>query len=298
MLKRCLLSLYEQTCDLVQYEVIVIDNNSTDQTHTIVDEFLGYPNFRYYLEIQQGLSYARNRGLTEAKGLYIAYLDDDVLAPPEYCGTAIGLIEKTQLHLDGFGGPLFPFYTTPKPDWFEDQYAIQMGKKGEPYYLEPGQSFIGANMVWDQKLLKLINGFRVDLGYIGDVEFLGEETDAFIRAWQQKASARFLNSPDLSVKHWCPPEKMTLSNRIRRNFNVGLSRFKISGPRVLRIRLVYVFQNLYNFLKGSIRAILNFWKYSLWQKWVFCEWSPQLIYLGEACGALGLQQSKKLSKRR
>jgi len=297
MLAGCLPSLYEQTCDLSQYEIIVIDNNSTDKTCMIVDKFLGYPNFRYYFEERPGLSNARNKGIAVAQGSYIAFFDDDVIVPPDFISTAIGLIDSSLLHLDGLGGPLFPFYTTPKPDWFEDQYAIQMGKKGEPYYLEPGQSFIGANMVWNRELLILIGGFRVDLGYIGDVEYLGEETDAFIRAWQLKPSACFLNSPDLSVKHWQPPKKMTLSNRMRRNFNIGLSRYKISDPRTPRFKMAYFFQNLYNFLKGNIRAVLNFWKYHYWQKWVFCEWSPLLIYLGEACGVMGLKQSGKISKR-
>ncbi len=105
-----------------------------------------------------GLSNARNKGLAEAKGEYIAYLDDDVLVQPQWVEKVIFVIEKYP-HLDGCGGPLYPFYTTPKPDWYEEAYDVQMSRK-EIYFLAPGHGFIGANMVWDRKFLESIGGFQ------------------------------------------------------------------------------------------------------------------------------------------
>jgi glycosyltransferase involved in cell wall biosynthesis len=294
LLKGCLQSLYEQSCDSAQHEVIVIDNNSTDDTRKVFESYIGYPNFHYCFEQQQGLSHARNRGLSEAQGQYIAYLDDDVLVPPTWIAKALELIQTEQPPLDGFGGPLHPFYTSPKPEWFEDRYAIQMGGKNKTYFLHPGHSFIGANMAWDRELLRSIGGFRVDLGYI---EYLGEETDAFTRAWHLKPAARFLHSPDLSLRHWLPPQKMLLSYRIKRNIVSGLFLFQISGPKSFKARFLYSLNKLFGLLKGMIKALLVFKKYPLWQKWVYCEWSPRMVYFGELCGSLGIKPTKNLFRK-
>lgn len=297
LLKGCLQSLSEQSCDSAQYEVIVIDNNCTDETHQVFESFAGSSNFLYFLEQQQGLSHARNRGLAEARGQYIAYLDDDVLAPPIWVAKALELIRTEQPPLDGFGGPLYPFYTSPKPDWFEDQYAVQMGGKNEPYFLQPGHSFIGANMVWDCELLRSIGGFRVDLGYIGEIEYLGEETDAFIRAWQLKPNSRFLNSPDLSLKHWLPSEKMRLSYRIKRNFISGLYLYQMLDLKSPLKRCLHLFSKLFVLIKGLIKALFVLKNYSCWQKWIYCELSPRMVNLGEFCGGLGVGPAHLLSKK-
>ncbi|MGD8380729.1 MAG: glycosyltransferase, partial [Syntrophobacterales bacterium] len=74
-------TLCHQTLDTSEYEVIVVDNNSTDNTREVVDEFCRRSsNVRYCFEPQQGLSHARNQGLQEAKGKYVAYIDDDARA--------------------------------------------------------------------------------------------------------------------------------------------------------------------------------------------------------------------------
>ena len=71
-------SLCEQTADKSQYEVIVVDNNSQDNTREVTEDFCSrYPNLRYCLEEEQGLSHARNRGWRESRGVYVAYVDDD-----------------------------------------------------------------------------------------------------------------------------------------------------------------------------------------------------------------------------
>jgi len=78
LLRELLPTLCEQTVAFTQYEVIVIDNGSTDHTKTVAAVFAArYPQVRYCYEPRQGLSHARNRGWQEAKGDYVAYIDDD-----------------------------------------------------------------------------------------------------------------------------------------------------------------------------------------------------------------------------
>src|SRR5579863_10079992 len=67
----------------VDWEVLVVDNNSKDRTRSVVEEFSSvYPRFRYLFEGQQGLSNARNAGIAAARGRVLAFTDDDVIIDP------------------------------------------------------------------------------------------------------------------------------------------------------------------------------------------------------------------------
>ncbi|HPH15918.1 MAG TPA: glycosyltransferase family A protein, partial [Bacteroidales bacterium] len=77
-----LMSLKDQSCNYGDYEVLIIDNNSTDTTPLLCMQFLqqkGELQAHYYKETMQGLSYARNRGIALANGEIIAFLDDDAV---------------------------------------------------------------------------------------------------------------------------------------------------------------------------------------------------------------------------
>src|SRR5690349_21431211 len=78
-------SLIEQTLPIEQYEILVIDNCSTDRTRQIVcEDFAHVPNLRYIYEPVLGLSQARNTGWQQARGDYVAYLDDDAIASSQW----------------------------------------------------------------------------------------------------------------------------------------------------------------------------------------------------------------------
>ena len=140
LLMECLPSIIEASSKSCHdCEVIVVDNNSTDNTHAVVDEFCRrFPNVLYCFEPQQGISYARNRGWQEARGEYVAYIDDDARAGESWLETALALLENTKPAPLCLGGPVLPFYTTAKPTWFKEE----MQTWGDcPRYLQPGESF-------------------------------------------------------------------------------------------------------------------------------------------------------------
>ena len=286
LLEKCLKSIANQDYDKSKFEVIVVDNNSTDNTKNVILPFLNNPRFKYTLERNQGLSLARNKGLELAMGEYIAYLDDDTIIPEDWVSNCFELIKNIP-SLDGFGGPLYPFYTTEKPKWFEDKFVIQMGTQSTPYLLKYGHSFIGANMVWKTDLLKSIDGFNIKLGYIGNNELLGEETDAYYRAWKLKPDAKFLLSPNLKIFHWVHPKSMKLLYRVNRYYKAGLTDYHINHFYMKKKKIMIMKNTFLRFLKGITKSIIKITNYNDFRKWVYWEFSPHFFYLGVICGCLG-----------
>lgn len=86
-LRKCLVSCYDQDIDLNEYEVIAVNDGSPDNSHIILEEYLGrYPNFKVINQKNQGLSTARNNGLEVAKGKYVWFVDSDDAITPDCLG--------------------------------------------------------------------------------------------------------------------------------------------------------------------------------------------------------------------
>jgi glycosyltransferase involved in cell wall biosynthesis len=104
---RCLDSLMSQNVESEQFEVLVVDNNSSDGTPELVERYIRLGvGFRYVLEPVQGLSQARNRGASAARAPYLTYIDDDARAPCVFVRCLFGIIDTHQP--DIIGGPIYP----------------------------------------------------------------------------------------------------------------------------------------------------------------------------------------------
>jgi glycosyltransferase involved in cell wall biosynthesis len=166
----------------VGYEILVVDNNSSDETPQVVEHFRRqYPDLiRYLRESKQGLSHARNAGICEARGEVLAFVDDDE-APIAYWLQIL----TANLHSGewaGSGGPVIPDWQTPPPRWWSSSSPFTLGPLAafDPQ-LEAGEMNmppVGANMAFRKEMFELYGGFRADLGRIGsrllaneDIEF-------------------------------------------------------------------------------------------------------------------------------
>ena len=90
-------SIAENTLSRDKYEIVLVNNNSTDSTETECNRFCtDYSDvkFRYFIETNQGLSYARNRGIQEAEGNVVVYVDDDATINKEYLQTYYDFFDK------------------------------------------------------------------------------------------------------------------------------------------------------------------------------------------------------------
>ena len=209
------------------YEIILVNNMSTDNTESECQKFgKDYPNvnFRYFVETNQGLSYARNRGIKESHGETLLFLDDDSYIQQDY-------LKNLQRQLndhpeaDAFGGKIDPIFESGEaPKWLSKwNYswvsAIDMGDEVCQF---EGKAFpIGANMGIRKATIEKTGVFNTQLGRSKKNLMGGEEKDLFERIRQQGGNIYYF--PDVVVQHLIPPSRTTYEYVKRLGEGVGMS---------------------------------------------------------------------------
>ena len=225
----------------VAWEIIVVDNNSTDDTQGVVERFAAASGLkvRYVFEAQQGLSHARNRGIQEAKGDIIAFTDDDVSVGKEW----VAEIQKAFTRLDclALGGRIYPTWAHSRPDWLEEEgpYALQ----GPIIKFDLGDQTceakrlpFGANMAFKRVAFERYGLFRADLGRTNGGLMGGEETDFFHRLRQDGEKIFYV--PGAYVRHPVVEERIQRSYYQSWHFDCGRTMVRLEGrPQ----RAVYYF---------------------------------------------------------
>jgi glycosyltransferase involved in cell wall biosynthesis len=226
LLATVLESLYQQTLGQAEYEVIVVDNNSTDETPAVCAAFARRcPALRCIVERQQGLSYARNCGWQAAQGEYVLYIDDDCTVPEGWLAVASEIIQQTAP--DVFGGPYFAFYQTPKPAWFPDSYGSW--QPAEQATAITPTALHGGNLCLRRELLVQSGGFQPGLGMQGETIGYGEETDLLLRLQAARPETSFYYAPRLFVYHLVRSDKMSITWQIRSRFARGRAAYHVRG---------------------------------------------------------------------
>lgn len=201
-------SLCEQTLAPTSYEVIVVDNNSTDGTRQhIVGIGRQHSHVRYCFEAQQGLSHSRNTGFQAARGLYVAYIDDDCTVPQEWLDIAHQVIVHVAPAI--FGGPYRPFYQSLKPRWYLDRYGTY-DDGPISHVLDEDHYLSGTNLFIRRSLLEQLGGFNTAVGMAGTRLGYGEETSLQRRVRNEHPHEMIYYEPRLKVSHLVRPEKMRL----------------------------------------------------------------------------------------
>jgi len=208
ILDHCLQSLCNQTAPNSAFEVLVINNNSTDHTSDIAKKYIAKQgNFKLIIEKEQGLSHARNRGYKETKADWIIYLDDDAKARPNLVERAIWVTENNDL--DCFGGLYLPWYKFGQPIWFKDKYASNKMKYSKLSEIKNHQHISGGIMAFKSDILQKYNGFSTDLGMNGNKVAYGEETELQLR--MRNDGIKIYYDPELIIDHLVPEYKLNLS---------------------------------------------------------------------------------------
>lgn len=187
-------------CDV---ELVLIDNNSTDDTAAVCERFAPKAKmpFRRVMETTQGLSFARNRGIREARGDVIIFTDDDVLVNSSWL-TAYAE-EFGEENADCAFGRVHPDWRGTRPDWFHNwlrpAYAL-LDYGDERFVVTTARhEFFGANFAVRRSLLVEMGGFDVKLGRTKGKLFIGEETRVFLELL--RGQARIVYNPAIEVHH-------------------------------------------------------------------------------------------------
>lgn len=209
--RTALQSLVEQTADPHWYEIIVVDNNSDDDTAAAVREFSGgIPVVRLVQEPRQGLSHARNCGCTAATADWLAYIDDDARAHPDFVARALAIIDRYRF--DCFGGMYLPWYPGKKPCWYRDSYASNGRLLERVGVLERGE-LSGGVIVFRKSVLTGMGGFPTNLGMHGQKIAYGEETRLQVEL--RRAGCVIGFDPDLRIDHLVSPRKQRVAWLLR-----------------------------------------------------------------------------------
>jgi len=205
------------------WELVVVDNNSTDQTAAVITSFESRLPIRDVLEVQPGLSHARNRAVREAAGEYLVFTDDDVLVDPEWL-VAYDAAFRAYPEAAQFGGPIEPWFEGTPPDWLTrvfDQVspayaAIDHGPTPVP--LDDAHLVFGANIAARMSVLTRYN-FDPKLGRTGTNMLSGEETTVFAAMRRDGFAGWWV--PAARVRHFIPRERQNLKYLRRWHSGVG-----------------------------------------------------------------------------
>ena len=223
LLKGAVDSLISQGAPRRSFEVIVVDNASTDGTRELVNSY--GKRVRYVFEKKQGLSHARNAGYKAARGSYVAYLDDDAKAEKGWITRALGIIREQGP--DFFGGPIYPFYLSPKPKWFRDEYERRLhAPRTGP--LPKKKHVSGSNIFVRRELFEALGGFRTSFGMRGATVDYGEEADFLLRA-RRKGYGNAYYDMKLVVEHLVPPHKMRVGFYFGYHYRCGRKHKEMVG---------------------------------------------------------------------
>lgn len=210
-LPRALEALLEQTDD-VPYEIIVVDNNSTDSTGYVVNAIAASARgrLRYAFEPRQGLSYGRNTGVELSAAPLVAFTDDDVRVAPDWVRELKRTFDEHP-EVDYVGGPVLPNWLEPPPRWLTQAHwsplALQdYGPTAIVTGRERGMCLVGANLAFRRSVFERVGSFSLELGRIKDGIGSTEDHDMQLRVW--RAGMRGLYDPSPVVIADVTPDRM------------------------------------------------------------------------------------------
>lgn len=239
-------SLFLQKAGALAWEVLIVDNASTDDTRDVAQKKIGQAPFlmRYLYEAKPGLHQGRHRGTHEAQGELIAFLDDDTVLQPEWI-SGVDLIQSQKA--EAVVSRILPKWEEPPPGWLTELITdgkfsyltlLDLGDKTkqiDPCWVWGASFFIRRSLVYE------LGGFHPDgmppdlLQYRGDGElgFFREFKQQGYRAWYDPRSVAY---------HRVSAQKMTLNYLCQRSYNEGIS---YSYAQIRTNQAVHIDRNTY-----------------------------------------------------
>lgn len=247
ILRECLNSLANQSADTSEYEVLVVDNNSIDNTKEVIREFEErYQNFRYAFEQEQGLGSARNRGAKEAHAEWLFYIDDDAKVPFKTIEKAIYDIEKFDFGC--LGGRYIAWYKDKKPpQWLPEGFGTKELLRDSVGEINEGYLSGGVFLI-KKSVLQDIGYFPNHIGMKGNKTAYGEETHLQNKLMEKGYKRGF--DPEIIIEHLVAEYKYSVLWHLKRNYAAardGVFIWPATRPKKIKTVLKEFFVNLKKF---------------------------------------------------
>jgi glycosyltransferase involved in cell wall biosynthesis len=195
------------------YEVIVVDNNSTDRTRQVVESLiaLGHSNLHYLFEPEQGVSHARNAGIQRARAPIIAFADDDVVVAQDWIESIKREFDAHPM-ADCIGGKVLPEWKSEPPAWLTREHWSPLALQDygdEPFYVnvQSPLCLVSANVSFRREVFSRIGPFAPELQRVKDGIGSMEDLELLTRFW--RAGGKSLYVPSLIVTTEVPLARTT-----------------------------------------------------------------------------------------
>lgn len=285
LLVDCLESLLRNLGSQDHYEIIIVDNNSTDNTASIGLKYSEkYEFVKYFKEPEVGLSHARNAGCENANGEWLVYIDDDITVDQKFYHE----LEKIILinSFDLFTGIPIPNFEVQKPKWIPISFERKMTRHTEIGLIE-NESIVGCIMAIKKSTLEKIGGFSPALGMKGNQIAYGE--DDYIQIKATEMNFKIGINPNLIVHHNVRKEKLKLKWHLKSEFAHGKAGYYINKRKGILKKTIFIhsFLSIKHVFLGCYKLIFNSCYY--WQNYILDVVGPILYMIG---------MSKQFTKRK
>jgi glycosyltransferase involved in cell wall biosynthesis len=231
-LDRLFNALSRQTLKSDYYEIILIDNGSSDNTQNIFRKWNNtFTHISYYYQSSPGLHIGRHKGLHEAKGNVLVYIDDDIEPFETWLEAIQTSFENKEIVL--VGGKCLPKYETPPPQWISKLWEpdtngnrifgyLSLIDLGDDIIYTSPYNIFGCNFSIRKSNLLEIGGFHPDAMPQELIRFRGDG-ETYVSNVIQSKGYKTLYNPRASVYHWVPKKRMTIEYFCQRAYNQGIS---------------------------------------------------------------------------
>lgn len=250
LLADCINSLLNQNIDSENFEILIIDNNSTDNTKEIATDFCKkHNNIKYFFEKAVGYSAPRNCGWKNASGKIVAYIDDDEIAAPNWIESILNTFQIEE-EPDIIGGIYEVRYDETPPEWFTDSMGGTNKNRQKGVLNRRADCYLaGGNIALKKEVLEKLNGFSNDFDMKDGVLMMGEDTDICQRA--KNAGFKLYYNPEIVIYHRMNSNNYDIEKRKEKAKKTGMTARFIFGRKPF-------FSHYFKYLTYSSMIVADF----------------------------------------
>lgn len=230
-------SLGKQSLDVISYEVVIVDNNSTNRVPMISQEFIAnnpHLQIQYKVEKQAGLSFARNCGIQTSKAPYVVFIDDDATANEQFLEEHLKVYERFE-NAVAAGGKVLGVYPSGQPPMWLTHYiegVFSLIDRGNELKEFDGKFPVGCNMSFRKSALEEMGGFNTNVKYRSDEKFV------FLNLQQQRKEIYY--TPQAIAYHNIDEKRMSRKSVKKVSQLVGAGERERLSPNVWALVIKFV----------------------------------------------------------